>query len=235
MANTGKATIRAMEEHIADDWFHITLLTPKTLITGSTKTNQRSKVLEALEGGADPEETVKKASPMGQGPSIVPLKSLEKATWTPKYPEIFLWYADGAKTRKARMACKSPATRDAFLSAIQSESGLSMKAGTETEDFWSLSTGPIIGLVIATLAFVFPTAVMFATGDTGPVNTDNLKRNSRALGEIVNTIGPLNMLLIGLAINAGLVAWWYWKSKHPPMVNVLRVLRANPAADVDAE
>lgn len=220
-----KHSILALDEHVANDWFLLTLVTPTDYATVGLKPAKREAVLEALAQGEDPIQTMKSNAPFGQPPRIVPLASIEAIEWYADDTELNVRYFDSnrQKSRGARASISDADCRSRLIDAV---SGLVGECETieEPASIWHVGMGPMIISAIALL--VCGTIAVAGYFDPGPVDMNRVRRpKAQALAFLFNAVGPTGMAAIGLAITALCMVWWYLGCQNPPTKSIVKPRR----------
>lgn len=215
----------ALDEHIANDWFLIALVTNREYASVGLKPGKRLTVLEAFAEGDDPIETLKKHAPFGQPPRIVPLSSIEALEWHADDTELYVRYFDEKKqkSRRGRSQISTAGSRNHLIDKICGDVG-ECEITEEPASIWHVGLAQLIFSGIAIL-ICWPIAIAGFL-DPRPANVDGMRRGRAiALAALYNAVGPMGMFLIGLAIVTAMMVWWYIACRNPPVKSVARFRR----------
>jgi hypothetical protein len=214
-----------LDQHAAEGWHTITVVTPKEFIAARISPISKGQtVIGSLYAGGDPVELLKKNSPMLQGPSIVPLESADSIEWHADDAALYVRYFDDKK-KKLRVAGAEMSSADArtqMIDCIEQLVGTSERLEVPSS-IWHVGTTSIILSVFATMFFVIPGVVGLFTEALKPENMS--RALARMLGQLMNAIAPVGMILLGLSIIAGLMFWWFLRCTNPPLKHVAKLLR----------
>lgn len=213
------AQLRALDHFVDDKWYKVTAITDSDMIIAATKTGKQQAILAALEAGEDPVAVLKKNSPLGQGPKIVPLRDIDALEWYSDAATLKAHYTLNGKSKKAEAKLSSMPNRDAIRDVIQQSIGPCEQLDAPAS-IWYIGMGPLTLSGITLLVFGIPGITGLA--DPGPVDVDRVSRRGRLLARIYNLLGPVGLLALGGALISGLLIWWYISCKTPPVRTIAR-------------
>jgi len=215
------SAILALDEHFAQEWFHIALVTQREFAACSYKKSKGMTVLDALELAADPVATLNAHAHLGHGPLVVTLGGIETLEWHADDATVSVRYFDERKhqSRRGSAEFSSQPARARMLAAIRERLG-PCDQSQESSSIWRAGTWPLIYSGIA-LAVFGGTGIAGYFKD-GPLDVRNLRGKARFLGQLLEIFGPTGTLAIGLAITTAMMILWYFKCQSLPTKTVLQ-------------
>ncbi len=224
--------ILALDEHISNDWLVVNVVTQTEIMCVGLKVNQREEVLHLLGSGASPLQTLKKAAPLLQGPSVIRLSDIRGLEWHADNQELRCRYIDQNKGRERVLGLNlsGDTARKLFVSTIESVLGKFDEVEVPAS-IWHVGLSQLIYAAVAfTLSVSLAIAVHYDAGKGKPIQQPiQVRRRHQALAELLKWIGPAGILIIGGIIIAVLMVWWYVACRKRP-VKTIATLRLSDAS-----
>ena len=155
----------------------------------------------------------------------MPLSSLEALEWHADDTGLVLrnFDANKHKSRRAKKEFYNTDVRLKFIDTAEQVVG-ECEQEEKSASIWYVG---ISQLFFSAIALLYCGGISIAAYlDPGPVDTSGLRRrSSRALGDLVNAVGPSGMLLIGLAITTIMMVSWYVACRNLPVKSIARPVR----------
>ncbi len=220
------ARIVASDEYLIAGWFRIIVITESEFIYGDLKANKRDLILEALESGEDPAETIEYNSLPSHAPKIVPLENIAAIEWYDEAPKIKLHYFDEVKnkSKRASITLSSIGARDSILDVIKRSIGecREMRGAAGT---WYNAIVPLTALGCILLLCCFRAFYRYVKYH--PLNDEDLVQPaSNLLADILYWFNPVELLLIGGFILAAPI-WWFIRCRNPSNRTIISPIRSD--------
>jgi hypothetical protein len=189
-------------------------MTPTELVLAKVKSESGPEIRKAITRGMLPMAAVGGHLKMGARARSVPLNQIKSFEWHADDPDVKVLFRDAKGEDKSEtVELGSKDQRKVFVDLLDAKIGPCAQE-VQAASVWHVGAAPMWAGLAALVALGVP-GVMGVMND-GPLDTTGVGRRTRLMNEIVNAVGPVNILIILAVALVGLGIWWFIGAKNPP-------------------